>query len=380
MEKLLLFFKEEKYSFLAKVIFVLLAALAELLFLIKSNPRFGEAFNFFIKTTADHFKLIDYSSLTNFLSDISMLLLGITIPIFVFTVTLLGNAAKLAREQKETTEQQNKKEFDEEISGLNKEITEHLGDTSLLATLKEKISDIEAKKKFTEDKLKKIENKYNVLNLKNSVFIPGGIFIVSIFFQKVLVFVSSNKLWQSAILLIGLGILGVGIKKVAVLLSVVQEVSIDDGERKSEELKNSLINALETIEDKKEPKPFLKFNEKAPFILKSNTENEIDFQVSLKLPGGTEARNVSLWILSSPEIEILPGFGHGNSFKQGRSYPIPNANTVIYDNIESLRNNVKCAKKIKIKTSVAGNYKLRYMINCDNHTGTDQDIDIIVQD
>jgi len=381
MKKILLFFKEKKiYFYLFTFVAILFIILVGLILLIANNSAFANAFYSFIEKIVASFLLVNYSSVTNFLSDISMLLLGVTIPIFVFTVTLLGNAAKLAKEQKENEEQKNKKEFDEEIVGLTKELTEHAGDETLLSTLREKISRLEAKKKFTEEKLKEIENKYSILNLKNSVFIPGGIFIVSIFIQKVAVFLSGNKVWQSIILILGLFVLSLGVKKIAILLSVVQEVSIDDGERKSEELKNSLINALETIEDRKEPKPYIKFKEKAPFIFKTNTENEIEFEISLKKLGGSEAKNVNLWILSSEELEILPGIGYKQPFKQNKSYSIPNANTVIYDNIEIVRRNVACNKKVKIKATSAGNFKLRYMVNCDNHVGVDQDIDVIVQE
>lgn len=366
------------YIFAFIVVYICLVLLLSILSL--NNVKFSLLIYSYIKNLIDHFNAFNYLPLTNFLSDISMLLLGVTIPIFVFTVTILGNAVKLAKEQKENTEQQNKKEFDEEIVNLNKEISNNLAQKNLLDTLKEKISNIESKKLFTEDKLKKIENKYNTLNLKNSVFVPGSVFILSIFIQKILVPINDNKLWQSIIIIIGMFVLSFGIQKIVTLLSVIQEVSIDDGERKSEELKNSLINALETMEDKKEPKPFLKFKEKAPFILKANTENEIEFRILLREPGGSEAKNINLWILLSPELDVLPIAGYGKSFKQNKSYSIPNANTIIYDDIDIIRTNINCTKKIKIKTTTAGNYKLRYMINCDNHVGTDQDIDIIVQD
>jgi len=147
-------------------------------------------------------------------------------------------------------------------------------------------------------------------------------------------------------------------------------------------LRNSLIEALKTVEEEKEPKPYLKFKEKPPFIIKPNTEANIEFDVDLKTPGNKEAKNVDMWFLISPEIEILPDPSYTKSFKQRAEWEIPNANTTIYK-FELVRKHTRTSGCIKIKTTTKGKYKIRYKVDCDNHvesTEAEKEIDVLVQD
>jgi hypothetical protein len=326
------------------------------------------------------FNEADFLSLASLVSNFTLVLLGIIVPVFVFTVTLIGNAARLAKEQQASTEQENKKGFDKDIENLNKKLVNiHPED---LTELKEQINKLEIKKRYTEDKIKKIEIRYASLELRNSVVLPSVYLMISLVFNKWLIMFYDHHLWQFALLVIGIFFLCYAIKIIIFVLEVVQEVSLIAESRKSEELRNSLIDALKTVEKEKEPKPYLKFKEKPPFIFKPNTESNIEFEVDLKLPGNKEAKNVDVWILMSPEIEILPDPSYKESFKQPASWPIPNANTTICM-FGLVRKYTRTSGKIKIKTTTTGKYKLRYSVECDNHVESadaDKEIDILVQD
>jgi len=207
-----------------------------------------------IKITA-----IDFSIVAKLASSFTIVLLGITVPIFVFTVTLIGNAARLAKEQQATTEQENKEGFDKDIADLNKKLEKIL--PAGIAELKEQISNLEIKRRYTEDKIKKIEAKYASLGLKNSVLVPAEFFILSLLFNNFFISLSGNHLWQFISVVSGLFFLYLGIRKIIFTLEVVQEVSLIADSRRSEELRNSLIEALKTVEGEREPKPIVKFVE-----------------------------------------------------------------------------------------------------------------------
>jgi len=91
------------------------------------------------------------------------------------------------------SEQKSKEEFDNEIKELNKKLKE-IG-PEYLAKLKEQINNLEIKKRYTEDKIKKIEIKYASLGLTNSVIIPGTYLIISLILNKWLISFNENYFW-----------------------------------------------------------------------------------------------------------------------------------------------------------------------------------------
>lgn len=343
------------------------------------------------------------SSVVVLISNINLLLLGVTIPIFVFTVTLLGNAAKISNEEKTAAEEVNKKQFDEEILALNEQVKTNPHD---LNGLKEKISVLETKKKFTAEKIKDIENKYKSLTLQDAVLVPGVYLVASLAVLNILIPLNSSLIWTALIICIGTIPLLLALRKVITTLRAVQEVSLNlDGSEEKEiinsinnlriavietlrvykdekkGMRDSVLEALKAIEDQKEPKPYVQFTEKSPFLLKIGVETEFAFVINLRTPDGNEqADNVDAWFIISPEIEILPG-PYGKPFQQRQSYSIPNANTVIY-RVSRVRKYTRTAGSIKLKATTSGKFKLITKVNCDGHTeprSLDKSIDISVE-
>ncbi len=327
----------------------------------------------------ERFDPIDFYLLGATLSILALILIGIIITVFVLTVTLLGRAAKLTKEKRAETEQKSKQEFDKDIANLNQKLKE---DPEDIQGLKKQIGDLETKKTYNENQLKELERKYSALGLKKSVLVPGGLFLASLFFGKWVILVNQNQIWQFASFCLSLIFLLYGIQKIILSLQAVSEVSLNADDYQSDQLQNALTQALKTIESEKEPRPSVIFKEKPPFIFTTNAEAKIDFEIDLILPGNKEARNVDVWFLSSREIELLEDPAYGKPFKQKNSFDIPNANTIRYK-FDIVRKHTRTSGLVKIKTTVAGNFKLRYKVDCDNHVesvSADREAGIIVQD
>jgi len=209
-----------------------------------------------------------------------------------------------------------------------------------------------------------------------------------------------ESIWYMIIFIITGVLFYYGVKKIIISLQSVEYFSLNIKDDQSEQMQNAvikslkfveetkhelpiqdaLLQALRSIEETKEPKPLILFDEKPPIILKLNTEGKINFQVDLKEPGNIEARNVDVWFLLSPEIEILASPNSSSPFKQGQNFCIPNANTVRFK-FNLVKKHTKSSGVLKLKAKATGEFKLRYKADCDNHAesvSADKEIGIIV--
>lgn len=324
-------------------------------------------------------KIIDYRLLGPILSNIALVGLTIVVTVFVLSVTLLGRAAKFAKEKRSETEQKSKTNFDSDIAKLQAQIKKNPDD---IEELKKQVGELEVKRAYTINKIRQIEEQFNALTLKNGVLIPGVMFFITLFIENWLTHVVFNIFGQFVLLIIAFISSIYAVKKIVLTLQAIQEVAINTDDHQLEQLKNALIEGLETIESEKEPKPIIRFKEKSPFIFKPDAEVEIKFEVDLMIPGNKEARNVDIWFLFSPEIEIVQSSDYDTPFQQNSGYQIPNANTTRYK-FSLVRKHTRAAGTIKVKTGTIGNYILRYKVDCDNHVEpvtTEREIGIIVQE
>jgi cell division protein FtsL len=323
--------------------------------------------------------MIDFLYLGNLLSDLSIALIGVVITVFILTVTFLGRAAKISKEKRAEVEQKSKLDFDKDIDLLKEKINTK---PTEINQLKKQISDLEKKKDFAEKKILGIEQTYSALRLVNVVIKPGGFFLTSAFLTQWFIPMSIGQVWQAGVFCVAFLCVCLGVKRIISTLVVVQDVSLDGvDDNQLSHIQKGLIDALRTIESEKEPKPVIKFKEKSPFVLKNNIETFIEFEVDLEQPGNKEARNVNVWFIMSPEIQIIPSNEYTTPFFQRSSYPIASAVTTIYK-FEIVRKHVIARGKIKIKPTSVGTFKLRYKIDCDSHVEPatrDQEIDIIVE-
>ncbi len=322
---------------------------------------------------------IDFRLLGLMLSNIALVALTIIVTVFVLSVTLLGRAAKFAKEKRSETEQKSKENFDKDIVKLQEQIKKNPSD---IDELTKQIVDLNVKREYTVNKIKEIEEKFNALTLGNSVLIPGVLFFVILITENWLTYIVLNNIWQSVLFSAAFISLVFGLKKIILTLQAVQEVAMNTDDYQLEQLKNALIEGLKTVESEKEPKPVIKFKEKPPFVFKPNSEEKIEFEINLIIPGNKEARNIDAWFLFSPEIEIVEDSKYATPFKQNSSFQIPNANTTRYK-FDLVRNYTRTSGKIKIKTSTPGNYILRYKVDCDGHAEAatpEREVGIIVQD
>lgn len=322
---------------------------------------------------------VDFHLLSSTLSSIGLVLLGVVITIFVLTVTLLGKAAKVSKERRAEAEQKISQDFDRDIENLKKQIETSPHD---IATLKQKIEDLETKKTYTKSVLDELDDTYNTLGLKESVLFPGGLFLLGILLNNWVILISENKSYQLVVFLISFSLLFGGIRKIIFTLQSIQYFSLNIKDDQIEQLQNTFIDALKTVESDKSPKPVVTFKEKPPFIFKVNTENNIEFKIGLKTPGKDEAKNVDAWFLFSPEIEIIESSKYGKPFSQTPDYSIPKANTVRYK-LDLVKKHTADWRKITINPTVTGMFKMRYKVDCDDYAEaatSDREHGIIIEE
>lgn len=324
--------------------------------------------------SSDNIKSISY-----IFSQLSFLAIGIVVTIFVFTVTLLGRATKLAKENKSRIEQKNKADTEDIISELKAQLSGKSPNTKRVLN---EVLKLETKQKYNEKKLNEIEKKYKYLGLKDGVINPSIYFVLSIITQNVTANITGlDKMWQICLFSVSFITLFFGVKKVIATLNAIEEVSTNTDGYSEDQIARAVTKSMRAIENEKTPHPFVKFYEKPPFVFKANSNVSISFRVDLKSPGGAEAKNVRVWLLFSPEIKIKEDDRYKKPFVQSGTFkPLPNANTVIYE-FNSIKKHILHKGKINIETPSEGNYKMLYSVECDNYSeriNSEREIGIIV--
>ena len=322
----------------------------------------------------------NYSELGSLLSEFSAIAIPIIITVFVLAVTLLGRAAKLTKEKQSEEIQKSKEGFDKDILQLKEQIEKNPDD---IEALKTKVSDLEVKKSFTASSLLGISKTYRALTFEGGVLSPGKWFLLTLIIERWFV---GQYSWPPAInfiyFLSALIFMCLGVHGIILTLKSIQTIALETQDEQLEQIKDAIIEGMKTIEAEKEPKPTLKFKEQPPFVFPPNSENTIEFEVQLMLPGAKEANNLDVWFLLSPEIKILENSKYHKPFKQNSEYVISEANTTIYK-FDRVTKHVKSSGKLKIFTSVPGEYKLRYKIDCQNHVEAatkEKEISLIVKE
>jgi hypothetical protein len=327
----------------------------------------------------DIFVTINFKILIDVLSEVALVLLAVIITVFVLTVTLLGRAAEFSKDRKAKTERESSQDFENSILLLREKLK---GNTQNVDELEEEIKKLKIKKAYTDEVIAQLDKKYNAIGLRWAVIIPGASFFITILLSRWIILLSENKIWEFIILVVSLFSLCYGVGKIIVTLKSIQEFSLNIPDEQPQQMQTAFTQALRIIDESKEPKPFVIFIEKAPFIFKSNSEAEIFFKIKLQQPGNVEAKNVTVWFFTSPEIEILESPDYKKPFKQIRESALPDNNTVKF-NFPLVRIGVITSGIIRIKTTISGEYKLIYKVDCDGHAeliSKDKRIGIIVRD
>lgn len=323
---------------------------------------------------------LDYKSLGYLLADFSIIAIPIVVTIFVLAVTLLGRAAKLTKEKQSEAMQKSKKEFDENIILLKEQIEKNPGD---IESLKVKISDLEVKKHFTEESLIDIGKTYNSLTFEGGVLSPGKWFLLTLIIEKWIVGLYTwNPIINLIYFLLALRAMYLGMQGVIFTLKSIQTIALETQDEQLKQIENAIIEGMKRVESEKEPRPFIVFTEKPPFIFQPNTNVEIEFYIDLKVPGNKEARNVEAWFLFSKEIKIIENSKYSKPYAQSETSSFPLACTTIYK-FDLVRKHTATKGKLKIQTPEPGEYKMKYKVECDSHsepTGNDREITIIVKE
>lgn len=324
--------------------------------------------------------VIVFTANSNFLPSLILVALGVTVPIFVLTVTLVGRAAKISKKKQSEHNQKAQEDKKKKIINLQKRIA-HEPDNiveleSDVTALKEAISKLESD-------LKSTEARYDSLGFDHAVLRPVLAFILSFFSYSVLA-ATNNISLQVVSFFASISFLAYGAKKLFVTLNVVQEVSLTSDEEKEKELRSLIterlvggfVEALKVLEKEKEPIPVIRFENDLPLVLEKGEENEVRFLATLDKSSANEADDIDIFIAFPPEIEIIPRKNYSVK-KQSKNFIIPEANSVFFK-IEHLKKFTNRSLNVYVKPEVNGTFQFKYRVLCRGHSETLSEGEVIV--
>jgi hypothetical protein len=336
----------------------------------KQNNNILNSISFFT-ILISFFAIINFSQVYNFLNYIiiptettkmlCVALFTITIPIFTFSATLLGNAIEKSKEDKN-------KEQKELIEGKNKKIEEIRKELKNLPEggdaynkVKEKIDEQEKEKKIIDKKILEIEKKYSYFSLKYSVFYPDVFLLCAIgfnefsFYFKSLNYFTALFFWFISLLCIGLSLF-----LICKCLKLIEEFSATSYDFQNKKATEAFYNALK--KDKEINLKLKFFNIEFPYIGSVDKEIVIPFYIELKK--GAVAKNITVYFDISDAFDTIPvRSGH---FKQ------------VVINVGTLTLNTCIERKLKIIPKKIGKYTIKYSVNAEEYCGNWEEIIEIV--
>lgn len=317
------------------------------------------------------------AQISSLLETIATVLLTTAPTVFIFSVTLLGNAIEKS-EQEENAARENDKAFiQKKISELVEPSVEKAKKDGNTSALTDQLSELKKQQIDADKKIKAIKKKYSRIDLKNTVLYPCASFILLITAGLLARSLHEKFLLVDSLVLIQLLALIYGGYKIYGSLRLVQEISANKKESEHyDRLRETFTLALNEHEQAKKSEVSLTFIDKAfPLNVAASAELSMGFRVSLKK--GSSVKNLSVWFFIPDEFElILPP--EDKSWRQASDYSLPNIRTVKVE-IGTLNSGVYQSGTLKIKTPAStGKYLLRYNVHGDDYTGLPKDLTLLV--
>ena len=311
------------------------------------------------------------SNIIDFLNILVQLILVVLPTIFVFAVSLLGDAFKRSEEEQRDTEQDRISEFNNKINDLRKAsagLNENTDDIKL-RDLAKQIENLRRKRASAENQKNKITQKYNSLRLKDGVVIPAILMILILATNKfVIVYVENLKI---ILLLISINFffLSEVLRRIYTTLSTIETIAVEIDDRKNKTTRELFTQIYTALDESKRPKPKLSFFDykKNKFQFKVNEEYTVKYRIDLPSSGPETAKNVRVVFHLSPELEVVKNTDTQSISKelQESGWLIPRATTVDMS-LLNLRKNQFLEASLCIKSLTSGTFKLVYSVDGDN--------------
>jgi len=308
-------------------------------------------------------------------STIAIALLTITIPLFIFTVSLLGNAIERAKEEKSKTQEEQRKDFEAKITDIENKVkkAKKTGDSTELETQLEKLKQ---SKRESEAQIEKIKKKYSLLEFKKCVLYPGSFFLSAIVLNEVAKICEMNIILSIVFWIPSIVAIGIGAYRLGWCLILAQEIAVTSEEFQTRRFVEAFRKALSLHDKAKLVELRLTFkNIDFPYTCEKNTEIKLDFRLNLKQ--GLVAREVEVWFF------IPDGFGlisPNHSWSQDSDFVVPNVKTVSVK-ISEVNIGIYRSGGIKIRSpNIPSEYLLMYSLHAEGYSSGREQVKIIVTD
>jgi len=315
--------------------------------------------------------------LSTLIHDLSLVFLAISPTVFVFSVTLLGDAIERSQQEEKAARENDKKNIQDDITKVEKALQSAKKDGNT-TTLTDELEDLKKKQTQTEKKINDIKIKYSSIDFSNTVLYPCAAFLLSLAARPLIVFFGDKNQFSSVLVIVSqLLLISYGIIKIYKSLRLVQEISANKKEGEHyDRLKETFKLALFEYYQSNKEDVLVEFIDKA-FPLNVATSMELAINFRVKLTKGSVLQNACVWFYVSDGLELIDP-PEKDSWRQRSDYTPPNIRTVKIS-LGTLSIGPWTPRILKLKTpATAGKYLLRYAVRADGYFGSMKDLTLLV--
>lgn len=316
--------------------------------------------------------------ISNLINNLGLVFLAIAPTVFVFSVTLLGDAIERSQQEERAARENDKLNIQKNIAEVQESLDKAKkdGDTTELTGKLKKLMERQQK---TERKIKDIKVKYNSIDFINTVVYPCVAFIFSSVIGSLGATIksASDLLPYCLLVLSQLSLFSYGIGKIYRSLRLVQRISTNKkASEHYDRLKEVFKLALKEYHQSTKEEVFVEFVDKA-FPLNVATSMDLVIPFRVKLTKGSILKNASILFFVSDGLELVDP-PETSSWRQPSCYNLPNIRTVTV-NLGNLSIGLYIRRTLKLKTpATAGKYLFRYAVRADGYSGPSEDLTLLV--
>jgi len=309
---------------------------------------------------------------------ISTVLLGMLIPFFVFSATLLGAASKRIKEEEERAKEQDKTEFDEAIKTVQQELgkSQETGD---IRELRGKLDELLENRQKNERHIAAIRKKYDRIKLHGIVIYPGSLFLVACILASGASAYLNGSYYLSSTLWIGsLLSLVEGIRRLCITLSSVQEIAVAADEYRLREqyrmTEQAFSQSLLAHEQKRQEKLIIQFPD-ITFPISVPTAQELTIPFRVALAQGKIVRAVDVWFYVPDGFQLLTP---DTFWRQSKDFKLPDIRTVKV-RLGDVSVGVRTRGHLKVKAPDSqGKYIIVYSLHGEGYRDKDEEFGVDV--